>query len=364
MPHVYIAGAHSRAQTLKEYITYLYPQTDIIAFLVDDMQDNKEYVENIPVKLIDTGLDTSCQVYIATRGVNHAKLETELRQAGFTNIIPVTVQLDIELRNAYVKKRFESQGRKYELINDLTVADENNCTKQLKYNDISATIYVANSIFDKELQSVYTIPPYEKIIQVGAALTDKRVSEHVLVDCEGDNISDRNQQYCELTGIYWLWKHANDDYIGLAHYRRHFELPDDWISKLISNDVDVVLPVPLYIGPNIAENYRERHIAEDWDYLMEYFKNNLPYEYDNAKKIFAGNLFNPCNMFIMKKNVLNDMCTWLFPILDAVWKHGGVKDDKYMNRYPGFISERLITYFFKSRKESYRVVYANKNFLK
>ena len=245
MPHVYIAGAHSRAQTLKEYITYLYPQTDIIAFLVDDMQDNKEYVENIPVKLIDTGLDTSCQVYIATRGVNHAKLETELRQAGFTNIIPVTVQLDIELRNAYVKKRFESQGRKYELINDLTVADENNCTKQLKYNDISATIYVANSIFDKELQSVYTIPPYEKIIQVGAALTDKRVSENVLVDCEGDNISDRNQQYCELTGIYWLWKHANDDYIGLAHYRRHFELPDDWISKLISNDVDVVLPVPL-----------------------------------------------------------------------------------------------------------------------
>lgn len=48
---VYIAGAHSRAQTLKEYITYLYPQTDIIAFLVDDMQDNKEYVENIPVKV-------------------------------------------------------------------------------------------------------------------------------------------------------------------------------------------------------------------------------------------------------------------------------------------------------------------------
>ncbi len=63
MPHVYIAGAHSSSD-IKEYITYLYPQTDIIAFLVDDMQDNKEYVENIPVKLIDTGLDTSCQVYI------------------------------------------------------------------------------------------------------------------------------------------------------------------------------------------------------------------------------------------------------------------------------------------------------------
>ena len=97
---------------------------------------------------------------------------------------------------------------------------------------------------------------------------------------------------------------------------------------------------------------------------MEYFKNNLPDEYDNVKNVFAGNLFNPCNMFIMKKHVLNDMCTWLFPILDAVWKHGGTKNDEYMNRYPGFISERLITYFFESRKECYKIVYANKNFLK
>lgn len=364
MQHVYIAGAHSRAQTLKEYITYLYPQTDIIAYLVDDMRDNKEYVEDIPVMLIGKGLDISCKVYIATRGVSHAKLEMELRMAGFTNIIPVTVQLDIVLRNAYVKKRYELQGRKYELINDLTAVDENDCIKRLKDNDISATIYVASSVFDKKLQDVYTIASYEKIIQVGAVLTDKRISEDVLVDCEGDNISDRNQQYCELTGIYWLWKHVNDDYIGLAHYRRHFELPDDWILRMALNDIDVVLPVPLYIGPSIGENYKERHITEDWDYLMEYFKKNLSDEYDNVKKVFAGNLFNPCNMFIMKKNVLNDMCTWLFPILDAVWKHGGIKKDEYMNRYPGFISERLITYFFESRKERYKVVYANKNFLK
>lgn len=45
-------------------------------------------------------------------------------------------------------------------------------------------------------------------------------------------------------------------------------------------------------------------------------------------------------------------------------KNGGTKNDEYMNRYPGFISERLITYFFESRKECYKIVYANKNFLK
>lgn len=54
---------------------------------------------------------------------------------------------------------------------------------------------------------------------------------------------------------------------------------------------------------------------------------------------------------------------FVFSILDAVAAHGGKKEDPYMNRYPGFLSERLITYFFEKNRDQYRVVYANKNFL-
>jgi hypothetical protein len=68
-------------------------------------------------------------------------------------------------------------------------------------------------------------------------------------------------------------------------------------------------------------------------------------------------------MFIMRKNVLDDLCTWLFPILDSVVAHGGQKEDSYLNRYPGFISERLITFFFEKYLGKYKVVYADKNFL-
>lgn len=41
-------------------------------------------------------------------------------------------------------------------------------------------------------------------------------------DDTGDQISDKNDSYCELTGMYWLWKNLDCDIIGICHYRRYF----------------------------------------------------------------------------------------------------------------------------------------------
>ncbi|MBQ3973839.1 MAG: DUF4422 domain-containing protein, partial [Lachnospiraceae bacterium] len=53
-------------------------------------------------------------------------------------------------------------------------------------------------------------------VQVGAA--GKEDLGYVRDD-SGDNISGKNVNYCELTGLYWAWKNLEADYIGLAHYR-------------------------------------------------------------------------------------------------------------------------------------------------
>nr|MCR5216646.1 DUF4422 domain-containing protein [Lachnospiraceae bacterium] len=68
--------------------------------------------------------------------------------------------------------------------------------------------------------------PTEKMyqpLQVGAA--GKETIPGCIRDDEGENISAKNPNYCELTGLYWAFKNLSKDveYVGLCHYRRHFK---------------------------------------------------------------------------------------------------------------------------------------------
>ena len=59
-------------------------------------------------------------------------------------------------------------------------------------------------------------------------------------DCFGNNISLKNSSYCELTGLYWAWNNLDADYIGLAHYRRHFSRRS-FLYRVIHKKKDSIL---------------------------------------------------------------------------------------------------------------------------
>ncbi len=391
MQKIYIFGAHSRAQTLAVYLESLYPEMRVEAFLYDNEEQNLEKIGEVPVLSVDfladehRELNTECPVYIGTRGIYHGRITGMLRKMGFKEMIPVTPELDRRLRNAYLEKYFASAGREFLKIDILeesadfchkkNMLEEAACFRHKKdvleepagfgnkkEGHMTDRIYVVQSALDKPLEQEYKLADYERVIQAGAELTKERLYPGVLTDDVGENISAKNRQYCELTAMYFIWKHAAEDIVGLAHYRRHFILPDNWAQIMEEHGIDVILPTPLYVAPNVAENYKNRHDAADWEFMMGYMKEHSLEDYQEAEELFEGNLYSPCNMFIMKRHVLDEFCGWLFPILETVEAYAGQKEDGYQNRYPGFLSERLMTFYFEKNRDRYKLVYADKNF--
>ena len=98
--------------------------------------------------------------------------------------------------------------------------------------------------------------------------------------------------------------------------------------------------------------------------MLQYVKESKPENYDEMNRFFEEtSLYSPCNMFIMRKEVLNELCEWMFPIIFACAEHIWEREDSYQKRYPGFLAERLMTFYFEKNREKYKVVYADKNFL-
>ena len=360
----YIFGAHSRGRTTAAYLKELNEELSIVAFLYDNDEENETEIGSVPVLDVSKSgidLDTSCPVYIATRGVYHDNITKHLQELGFTDIRPVTVKLDTELRTEYMKKIYAKRGWMFRKIEECGCSGKKN---DVNGDPIIGHIFEVRSIYDKPLErDSYTKKSYEVSVQVGAALTDEHLQECTYYDNEGDNISKTNRQMCETTAIYWMWKNITEDYLGLVHYRRHFLLPNDWLDRMVDNNIDMILPVPMYLEPSIAENFKFRHVSDDWDVLMDIIRTGSESDGKAADECFGDTIFFPCNMFVMKRKVLDDYCKWAFDILFKVTECVGTHDDIYQNRYPAFMAERLLNLYTYIHRDELNIVYADKNFL-
>lgn len=173
-------------------------------------------------------------------------------------------------------------------------------------------------------------------------------------DNTGDNISSKNSMYCELTGLYWAWKNLDADYIGLAHYRRHFKgkkKSDNIMDNILSYEeasnlldkCDVIVPKKRnYMIETIYSHYEHTHHIETLDCTREVIAELYP-EYlatfdANMKKTYM----HAFNMFIMSRENVNNYCKWLFDILFILEENFKNKYtiEKYSRLY-GFISEHI-----------------------
>ena len=173
-------------------------------------------------------------------------------------------------------------------------------------------------------------------------------------DNTGVNISAKNKNFCELTVLYWAWKNLDADYLGLVHYRRHFagKNSGDKKSRIITEKqlsamlekVPLIMPRKRnYFIESNESQYIHAHHAEDLDVTYAVIAEKYPEYLSAYKKVMKSTKGYRFNMCIMRKDLLNDYCTWLFDILFEVEKRLDISQySAYDARVFGFISERLL----------------------
>lgn len=201
-------------------------------------------------------------------------------------------------------------------------------------------------------------------VQVGA---EGKESIGFQPDNEGENISSKNPNYCELTGLYWAWKNLKADYIGLAHYRRHFSngcpIGDKW-AKIISQseleaklkDFPVLLPKPRnYWIESTYSHYSHAHHAVDLDTAREIIAEKYPGYVPAFDKVMSLPVGHRFNMFVMKRSYFERWCSWLFDVLFELEKRLDISGYSQNDaRVFGFVAERLLDVWLITNKVKYR----------
>lgn len=200
-------------------------------------------------------------------------------------------------------------------------------------------------------------------LQVGAAL---HPDLGYTPDNTGDNISAKNSNYCELTGLYWAWKNLQCDYIGLCHYRRYFgkKIHTDDLEKkkqaifrradyeTLLQKYDVILPVKRnYYIETVRSQYEHAHYKKDLDEVEKIIAEKYP-DYSTAfTTVMNRRKLHILNMFVMSKKNFDTYCSWLFDILFTLESRIDITGySTYEARVYGFLSERLFNVWLEKQQ--------------
>lgn len=206
-------------------------------------------------------------------------------------------------------------------------------------------------------------------LQVGASLSKDKFLE--ATDDKGDNISNKNKNFCELTGIYYAWKNLDYDNLGLVHYRRYFKgnlkatfnnktkkiLSNDEVEKYLQN-CDVIVPKKRnYYIENLYSHYEHTMYIEPLIETGKILQEKYPeysFEFERLKKRKSAHMFN---MFVASKKFCDKYFNFLFDVLFTLEKRvdATIYSD-FHARFFGRISELLFDVFLYTNNIKFKEV--------
>lgn len=192
-------------------------------------------------------------------------------------------------------------------------------------------------------------------------------------DDEGDNISKKNTAYNIMCVKYWAWKNINSDYIGICHYRRHFAykkglkksfknvLTKKQALKLLENTDILLSPKRYYPFFTIETHYThtKRGYVDIHKRDLEVLRQvicEFHIEYISSFEIIMKrNYYHSGSLFIMKKNLYNDYCDFIFSIGKEVEKIL-IKERPDLTRYIASLTELLVDVWILKNNYNYKEI--------
>lgn len=213
-------------------------------------------------------------------------------------------------------------------------------------------------------------PQNEIFLPIQVGKKNAKVKINIQGDDEGENISEKNPQYCELTAIYWAWKNLKEyEYIGLFHYRRYISFEKTtFITRVVRNvkyyiskfPMNIIYPGDNYIHwSSIETNFtkQKQYFSNDFpnemklslgsneiyaikkikfsntniktfwstavslvvmNILETIISDKFPLYLNSYRKQMQGNEIHPCNIFIFKKYIFEEYSEFVFSTLSEL----------------------------------------------
>lgn len=183
---------------------------------------------------------------------------------------------------------------------------------------------------------------------------------NALKDSEGENIAHLNEKINELTAVYWIWKNTHSGAVGFCHYRRYFGQQMETLNPYFGlmtheqaqncmNDADMVVAdtvctYPLRVSDQLKDTLNKEAFETCYALYVDRMKEVCPEYLETFYAMMDGIIIYPCNMFYARRQIFDQYCSWLFPIVIDVAEKMDVNGyDSYSKRVVGFFAERMLT---------------------
>lgn len=202
-----------------------------------------------------------------------------------------------------------------------------------------------------------------QMIHVGAKKSSTVIPNAIKDDSCPDNISSKNDVYCELTGLYHIWKNVTSlGYVGLCHYRRLPAMSNTFgKSKVLTGEqliqflksYDIILPKQSnkngVINGYFAKNDESINEYRPYKLMLPVIQELYPDYVEDFKREFNTKSMSYGNIMVCSKPLFDEYCNWLFNILFKVEKNVVEAGDHILPRELGYYSEWLLNVWVRHR---------------